>query len=70
MLEEIYCSKYHNKQLSCEHNLCILCAAENLSRQESKGINKTQLVICDLSMLIMTSPALIPALKATLLRTT
>ena len=53
MSEEIYCSKCHNKTeetllLSCEHNLCIPCAAENLSRQESKGINKTQLVICDL----------------------
>ena len=53
MSEEIYCSKCHNKTeetllLSCEHNLCIPCAAENLSRQESKGINKTQIVICDL----------------------
>ena len=41
MSEEIYCSKCHNKTeetllLSCEHNLCIPCAAENLSRQESK----------------------------------
>ena len=53
MSEEIYCSKCHNKTeetllLSCEHNLCIPCAAENLSRQESKGINKIQIVICDL----------------------
>ena len=53
MSEEIYCSKCNNKTeetllLSCEHNLCIQCAAENLSRQESKGINKTQIVICDL----------------------
>ena len=53
MSEEIYCSKCHNKAdetllLSCNHNLCIPCAAENISRQENKGINKTQYVICDL----------------------
>ena len=53
MSEEIYCAKCHAKTdeallLSCDHNLCIPCAAENISRMESQGINKTQLVICDL----------------------
>lgn len=53
MSEEIYCAKCHNPTeetllLSCEHNLCISCAAENISRQESIGIKKNQLVICDI----------------------
>lgn len=53
MSEEIYCAKCHNPTeetllLSCDHNLCINCSAENLSRLETRGINKTQMVICDL----------------------
>lgn len=53
MSEEIYCAKCNNLTeeillLSCDHNLCIPCAAENISKQESRGVNKTQLVICDL----------------------
>ncbi len=28
--------------LTCDHNLCLLCAAKNLSREESKGIHKFQ----------------------------
>lgn len=53
MSEEIYCSKCNNAIdnaliLSCSHNLCINCAAENISRKESKGINRNQIVICDI----------------------
>ena len=43
MSEEIYCAKCNNLTeeillLSCDHNLCILCAAENISKQESRGV--------------------------------
>lgn len=53
MSEEIYCAICHKPieetlLLSCEHNLCIACAAENISKQKSVGIKKTQLVICDI----------------------
>ena len=34
--------------LSCDHNLCMNCAAENIVKNESQGINKNQYVICDL----------------------
>lgn len=52
--EEIYCAKCHLQTeetllLSCDHNLCIQCAADNLSRQEQQGIiSKTQIVTCEL----------------------
>ena len=50
--EEIFCSNCGVKcdqslMLSCDHNLCMNCAAENLVRNESPGINKTQYIICD-----------------------
>lgn len=53
MSEEIYCAICHKPTeetllLSCEHNLCIACAAENISKQKSIGIKKAQLVICDI----------------------
>ena len=34
--------------VSCDHNLCMNCAAANLVRHESPGINKTQFIICDI----------------------
>ena len=50
--DEICCSNCGVKcdqslMLSCDHNLCMNCAAENLVRHESPGINKTQFIICD-----------------------
>ena len=50
--DEICCSNCGTKceqslMLSCDHNLCMNCAAENLVRNESPGVNKTQFVICD-----------------------
>ena len=50
--DEICCSNCGIKcdqslMLSCDHNLCMNCAAENLVRHESPGLNKTQFVICD-----------------------
>ena len=51
--EEIFCSNCGAKcdqslMLSCDHNLCMNCAADNLVRNESPGINKTQYIICDI----------------------
>ena len=51
--EEILCQNCGVKceqslMLSCDHNLCMNCAAENLVRNENPGINKTQYVICDI----------------------
>ena len=51
--DEICCSNCGVKceqslMLSCDHNLCMNCAAENLVRNENPGINKTQYVICDI----------------------
>ena len=34
--------------LSCDHNLCMNCAADNLVKNENPGINKIQYVICDI----------------------
>ena len=34
--------------LRCNHNLCMNCAAENLVKNESEGINKIQYIICDI----------------------
>lgn len=31
--------------LTCDHNLCLTCAAKNLSREENKGIHKYQVII-------------------------
>ena len=51
--EEIFCSNCGVKcdqslMLSCDHNLCMNCAAENLVKNESQGINKIQYIICDI----------------------
>ena len=51
--DEIYCSNCRVKcdqslMLSCDHNLCMNCAAKNLVRHENPGINKTQFIICDI----------------------
>lgn len=51
--DEICCSNCGAKceqslMLSCDHNLCMNCAADNLVRNENPGINKTQFVICDI----------------------
>ena len=50
--DEICCSNCGVKcdqslMLSCDHHLCMNCAAENLVRNEAPGLNKTQFVICD-----------------------
>jgi hypothetical protein len=51
--EEICCSNCgiicdQTLLLSCDHNLCMNCAANNLVRNESPGMNKTQYIICDI----------------------
>ena len=51
--EEICCSNCGIKcdqtlLLSCDHNLCMNCAAGNLVKNESPGMNKTQYIICDI----------------------
>ena len=51
--EDIPCSKCGKRSeqslvLSCDHNLCINCAAENLVRNEVQGANIIPFVICDL----------------------
>ena len=51
--EEICCSNCGIKcdqtlLLSCDHNLCMNCAASNLVRNESPGMNKIQYIICDI----------------------
>ena len=51
-VEEIFCSNCNIKcdqslMLRCNHNLCMNCASENLIRNESEGINKSQYIICD-----------------------
>ena len=51
--EEISCSNCgiicdQTLLLSCDHNLCMNCAAANLVRNESPGMNKVQYIICDI----------------------
>ena len=51
--EDIPCSRCGKKSeqslvLSCDHNLCINCAAENLVKNEVQGINIMPFVICDI----------------------
>ena len=51
--EDIPCSRCGKKSeqslvLSCEHNLCMNCAAENLVRNEVQGTNIMPFVICDI----------------------
>ena len=51
--EDIPCSRCGKKSeqslvLSCEHNLCMNCAAENLVRHEVQGTNIMPFVICDI----------------------
>ena len=51
--QEIPCSRCGKKSeqslvLSCDHNLCMNCAAENLVRNEVQGINLMPFVICDI----------------------
>ena len=51
--EEISCSNCgmicdQTLLLSCDHNLCMNCAAANLVRNESPGMNKIQYIICDI----------------------
>ena len=50
--DDIYCAKCNKSTeetllLSCQHNLCIPCAAENLSRQNQNN-NNEQIIICDI----------------------
>ena len=51
--EDIYCSQCKCKtdqalMLSCEHNLCMNCAAKYLSRESPQSSNIRQYVICEL----------------------
>ena len=51
--EDIYCSNCNRKTdqtlvLSCIHNLCLSCAAENLRRQQTKNMNNSPFIICDI----------------------
>ena len=51
--EEICCSNCgiicdQTLLLSCYHNLCMNCAANNLVRNELPGMNKIQYIICDI----------------------
>ena len=51
--EEICCSNCgiicdQTLLLSCDHNLCMNCAANNLVRNELPGMNKIQYIICDI----------------------
>jgi hypothetical protein len=51
--EDISCSNCGIKceqtlLLSCDHNLCMNCAASNLVKNELPGMNKTQYIICDI----------------------
>lgn len=50
--EDIYCTKCNNKteqtlMLSCEHNLCLSCAAKSLNEQHIKDFNSVQYLKCD-----------------------
>ena len=51
--EDVYCSQCKCKtdqalMLSCEHNLCMNCAAKYLSRESPQSSNIRQYVICEL----------------------
>ena len=50
--EDIYCTKCNNKteqalMLSCEHNLCLSCAAKALKNQKVKNFYSSQYIKCD-----------------------
>ena len=50
--EDIYCTKCNNKteqalMLSCDHNLCLPCAAKALNSQKVKDYNSSQYIKCD-----------------------
>ena len=51
--EDIFCSQCNCKtdqalMLSCEHNLCMNCAAKHLSQENPQASNSKQYIICDL----------------------
>ena len=51
--EDIFCSQCNCKtdqalMLSCEHNLCMNCAAKYLSRENPQSSNIRQYIICDI----------------------
>ena len=51
--EDIFCSQCNCKtdqalMLSCDHNLCMNCAAKFLSKDNSQLSNKKQYVICEI----------------------
>ncbi len=51
--EDIFCSQCNCKtdqalMLSCEHNLCMNCAAKYLSQENPQTSNSKQYIICDL----------------------
>jgi len=51
--QDVPCSRCGKKSeqslvLSCDHNLCMNCAAENLVRNEVQGINLMPFVVCDI----------------------
>lgn len=50
--EDIYCSKCNNQTeetlvLTCEHNLCLSCAAKMLTAQQISNFYSTQFIKCD-----------------------
>jgi hypothetical protein len=34
--------------LTCDHNLCLLCAAKNLQREQKRNMHSFQTVVCEL----------------------
>ena len=53
--ERIFCAKCNSLVeetllLTCEHNLCLPCAAKNLSKVDSKNIHKFKTVVCEICL--------------------
>ena len=51
--EDVFCSNCNRKTdqtlvLSCVHNLCLFCAANNLKQQQAKNINNSSFIICNI----------------------
>ena len=51
--EDIFCSSCNRKTdqtlvLSCVHNLCLPCAAKNLKRQQTKNLDNSLFILCDI----------------------
>jgi hypothetical protein len=53
--EKIFCAKCNSLVeetllLTCEHNLCLPCAARNLFKEEQKNIHKFKTVVCEICL--------------------